>query len=198
MARDWPPAPVAKYRRAVFLDRDGTINVDTHYPFEAESLELIPMALRGMRVLARLPLDIIVVSNQAGIALGLFTQAQMSHFNADLRSRIERAEGRVDAFYFCPHLEPKHLPPGIAPCECSKPAPGMLLEAARDFQLDLSGSFLIGDKTSDIAAGKSAGCVTILVQTGRIDKEAGERLIKPDHIAYDLYEAAQVVLSYLS
>jgi histidinol-phosphate phosphatase family protein len=88
----------------VFLDRDGTINADTHFPYRTEDLEFVPGAVEGLKQLAKLPLDIIVVSNQAGIALGLFTRAQMSEFNAELRSRVEAFGARIDAFYFCPHL----------------------------------------------------------------------------------------------
>jgi D-glycero-D-manno-heptose 1,7-bisphosphate phosphatase len=195
--RDWPPKPIPHYRRAVFLDRDGTINVDTDFPYQIQTLRFIPKAIDGLRLLAALPFHIIVVSNQAGIALGIFTQQQMSGFNAELLSKVQRAGGRIDAFYFCPHLEAKHLPPGASPCECSKPSPGLLFEASVDFKLDLQRSFVIGDKTSDIAAGKTAGCVTILLQTGKAGKEEGALPIRPEHFARDLYEAAQVIQSYL-
>lgn len=195
--RDWPPRTSSHYRHAVFLDRDGTINVDTHFPYAIESLEFIPKAIDGLRLLAMLPLAIIVVANQAGIARGIFTRKQMSQFNAELRSRVEHAGGRIDAFYFCPHLEIKNLPPGVPVCECSKPSPGMLLEAAKDFKLDLSKSFLIGDKTSDIAAGESVGCTTILVKTGKAGKEEGALPVEPTHFAENLYEAALIVQSYL-
>lgn len=194
---DWPPKPNPHYRRAVFLDRDGTINVDTHFPYAIKSLDFIPMAVEGLRALAALPLDVIVVANQAGIALGIFSRKQMSQFNTALRSRIKQAGGRIDAFYFCPHLEIKHLPPGAPPCACSKPSPGMLLEAAKDFKLDLSKSFLIGDKTSDIAAGESVGCVTILVKTGKAGKEEGALPVNPKFFAENLYDAALIVQSYL-
>lgn len=195
--RDWPPKPNPRYRRAVFLDRDGTINVDTHFPYRIDSLEFIPKAIDGLRLLAKLPLDIIIVSNQAGIALGIFTREQMSQFNAELRSRVEHAGGRIDAFYFCPHREIKHLPPGVPSCACSKPSPGMLLEAAEDFKPDLSKSFLIGDKTSDIAAGEGVGCVTILVKTGKAGKEEGALAVKPKFFVENLYDAAFIVQSYL-
>jgi len=194
--RDWPPKPNAHYRRAVFLDRDGTINVDSHFPHQVQLLEFIPKAIDGLRVLATLPLDIIVVSNQAGIALGIFTREQMFQFNAQLRSRVEHAEGRIDAFYFCPHLEAKQLPPTVSPCPCSKPSPGMLLEAAKDFELDLSKCFLIGDKTSDIAAGESVRCVTTLVKTGKAGREVGALPIEPKHFAENLSQAALIVQSY--
>lgn len=195
--RDWPPKISSHYRRAVFLDRDGTINIDSHFPHRVDSLEFIPKAIDGLRLLATLPLHIISVSNQAGIALGIFTREQMSQFNAELRSRVEHARGHIDAFYFCPHLETKHLPPRVSPCACSKPSPGMLLEAAKDFELDLSKSFLIGDKTSDIAAGESVGCVTILVKTGKAGKEEGTLPVEPKYFAENLYDAALIVQSYL-
>ena len=195
--RDWPENPTPHYRRAVLLDRDGTINIDTHYPHQAELLEIIPEAIDGLKMLAGLPLHIIVVSNQGAIALGIFTREQMSQFNAELRSRVEHAGGRIDAFYFCPHLESKHLPPGVSPCACSKPSPGMLLEAAKDFELDLSRSFFIGDKTSDISAGESVGCVTILVKSGKAGKEEGALPVEPKYFAENLYDAALIVQSYL-
>jgi len=195
--RDWPPQVIPRYQRAVFLDRDGTINVDTHYPHEIDSLEFIPDSLAALALLAQLPLEIIIVSNQAGIAHGIFTREQMSQFNRALLSKIESAEGRIDAIYFCPDLEAKDLPQGAPLSPCSKPSPGMLLEAAKDFTLDLTSSFLIGDKTSDIAAGGSVGCRTILLKTGKAGKEEGALPIKPNHVAEDLNVAARIINSYM-
>lgn len=195
--RDWPSNPTSLFRYAVLLDRDGTINADTHFPYQAESLRFIPHAIDGLKLLAKLPIHIIVVSNQAGIALGIFTLEQMSQFNSEIRTKVGYAGGRIDAFYFCPHLEPKHLPPGVSPCVCSKPSPGMLVEASKDFKLDLSRSFLIGDKTSDIAAGESVGCMTILVKTGKAGREEGKLPLEPKHFSKNLYEAALIVQSYL-
>lgn len=195
--RDWPQVVTAKYSRAVFLDRDGTINVDTHYPHRAEELELIPKAIEGLRVLATLPVHILIASNQGGIALGYFTKDEMSQFNAELRHRVEQAQGRIDAFYYCPYLEPKNLPIGAIANECSKPSPGMLRESAKDFGIDLSRSFMVGDKTSDIAAGEKVGCVTILVKTGKAGKEEAAVPVTPTHVVEDLYEAALVIRSYI-
>lgn len=195
--RDWPRTVGVRYRRAVFLDRDGTINSDTHFPHNAEALELIPGSIDGLKVLANLSVDIIVVTNQAGIALGLFSREQMSAFNEALRLRVEAEGGRIDAFYFCPHLEPRLLRPGMTPCKCSKPAPGMLTQAAEDFCLDLSRSFIIGDKTSDIAAGEKAGCITILVETGKAGQEEGASSVEPSFRAKELYAAAGIVKAQL-
>jgi D-glycero-D-manno-heptose 1,7-bisphosphate phosphatase len=181
----------------VFLDRDGTINTDSHFPARLEELEFLPGAKEGMQILAGLPLDIVVVANQAGIALGFFTREQMSRFNAEMRTQIEAAGSRIDAFYFCPHHEPKHLKTGETPCDCSKPAPGMLLKAGQDFDISLRRSFMIGDKTSDIAAGQAAGCTTILLKTGKAGQEEGSLSVSPTHIAGNLYEAALIVKGIL-
>lgn len=195
--RDWPAGIIPRYHRAVFLDRDGTINVDTHFSHAIDDLKFIPMAKNAMALLATLPVDIIVVSNQAGIALGMFTQSEMSRFNTELKARVEAFGGRIDAFYFCPHLEPKHLPPGALLCQCSKPSPGMLSEAAKDFALDLTRSFVIGDKTSDIAAGASVGCTTILVETGKAGREDESLPVTPDYRTKNLYQASLLVQQLL-
>jgi len=193
--KDWPQVVTAKYRRAVFLDRDGTINVDTHYPHRVEELELIPEAIEGLRILAQLPLHILVVSNQGGIALGYFTREQMSQFNVEIRHRVAQAQGRIDAFYYCPYLEPKNLPTGVTANECSKPSPGMLREGAKDFGIDLSRSFMVGDTTSDIVAGQKVGSVTILVKTGKAGKEEDAIPVTPTWVVDNLYEAALVIRS---
>lgn len=191
--RDWPSNPVPRYPTAVFLDRDGTINVDTHYPHAIEDLAVYPAALEGLRRLSRLPVHLIVVSNQAGIAHGRFTVADMSRFNSELRRQVEQAGGRLDAFYFCPHEELHEIHPNEEPCSCSKPQPGMLLEAQRDFDLDLRESVLIGDKSSDVLAGRRAGVRTILVRTGKGGRERHAVAAEPHMVADDLGEAAVLV-----
>lgn len=196
--RDWPEQITTHYPRAVFMDRDGTINVDTHYPHKVEELEIIPSALEAIKILAARPVAIIVSSNQAGIALGHFTREQMSRFNAEIRERVIRAGGRIDAFYFCPELEAKNLPAGAPVAECVKPSPGMLLEAARDFQIDLAQSFMIGDTTADVEAGRRAGCTTILVRTGKAGREENALAVEPTYDVADLYEAAIKVQELLS
>ena len=190
--RDWPIRVVPRYPVAVFLDRDGTINVDGHYPYRLEDLEFLPRALSSLKALAALPAHIIVVSNQAGIALGMYTLEAMSAFNGELRRQVVEAVGRIDAFYYCPHLERKNLGPGEPPCPCSKPAPGMLLEAAADFGLDLSGSIFVGDKSSDVEAGLAAGCSTILVTSTGLAAESS-----PDYVVPDLSAVVPIVHNLL-
>jgi D-glycero-D-manno-heptose 1,7-bisphosphate phosphatase len=186
--RDWPSHVVPRFASAIFLDRDGTINVDTHYPFRVEDLQFLPGAISTLVVLAALPVHIIVVSNQAGIALGMYPREAMSAFNKQLRESIEKAGGRIDAFYYCPHRELKDLAPGEQPCACSKPAPGMLLEAAAEFHLDLAHSLFIGDKPSDVAAGLAAGCYTILLA------ESETHLVsRVDYVVKDLPSVLPIV-----
>jgi len=189
--RDWPKTPKPRFPRAIFLDRDGTINEDTHFPHSPGQLRFVEGSLQALAILGELPFHLIVVSNQAGIALGRFTIEQMSRFNEAIRTAANnKPHGRIDAFYYCPHLEAKHLPPGEKPCGCSKPSPGMLLEAAADYGLDLQQSVMVGDKSSDIRAGLDAGCLSILLQTGKAGKEPHAPPSVPHYTFPSLLDAA--------
>jgi D-glycero-D-manno-heptose 1,7-bisphosphate phosphatase len=202
--RDWPETVKHLYDRAVLIDRDGVINVDTHYPHDPKELILVDEAFVGIRRLAFLPLHVIVVSNQGGIAQGRYTVEQMSEFNEAIRSGIQNEGGLINAFYYCPHEEEKNLPDGVEPCECSKPRPGMLLEAAKDFGFDLSKSFMIGDRLSDMKAGRAVKCTTIKVDSANIGQDAGDTvldasLVAPfiDFYAMALDDAADIIAGAL-
>ncbi|HEX4953952.1 MAG TPA: HAD family hydrolase [Thermoanaerobaculia bacterium] len=189
----WSRVPDERFGRAIFLDRDGTINMDTHYPHRLEDLELVPGAATGLRKLAQLPALLIVVSNQSGIGLGRYTEQQMTQFNEELRRRIEAVGGRLDAFYFCPHLEPSGRYRKARGCSCCKPAPGLLLEAASDFGLDLGESFMVGDRVSDALAGQRAGARSLIVQTGKVGAEKGDLSPWSGQIVEGLLEAAHFI-----
>lgn len=191
--RDYPSQPKPSFKRAIFMDRDGTINVDTHYPHRAEDLELIPEAIEGIRILSKLPNQLIIITNQSGIALKLYEKADMTSFNQELVRQLESQQAHIDGIYYCPHHESINLDYDASFCTCSKPQPGLLLEAAADFQIDLANSFMIGDKTSDILAGKNAGCITILVRTGKAGLEEGAVDVTPDHTVDNLLEAAKLI-----
>jgi D,D-heptose 1,7-bisphosphate phosphatase len=191
----WPDRVNIKNNRAVFIDRDGTINKDTHFTYKTKDLEFLPGVIEFFKELSALPLEIIIVSNQAGIAFDYFKQNHMSKFNKKLREKIKKSKGRIDAFYFCPHFEPKHLPSEEPPCECSKPAPGMLLDAAKDFELDLEKSYLIGDKLTDTEAGNKVKCKTILIsQDDSINNKINDEN-RPNHIVNNFIEAVKIVKS---
>jgi len=137
-------------RRALFLDRDGTLIVDVGYPKDAEQVELVGGAAEALRELQR-EWALVVVSNQSGIGRGLITEAQAAAVHQRFVAAFAAAGVRFAGFYYCPHAPE-------AGCACRKPAPGLVVDAARELELDLARSILIGDKPSDLEAGRAAGC----------------------------------------
>ena len=148
-------------RAAVFLDRDGTINAEVNYLHRPADLQLIPGASGAIRRLNQAGFVVVVVTNQAGIARGFYSEADMHALHAHLGALLARDHARIDAFYWCPHH-----PDFTGPCDCRKPGTAMIEAAASDHALDLRRSWLIGDTAGDIGAGQAAGCRTILVRTG--------------------------------
>lgn len=152
-------APFAKSWKLAMFDRDGTINVDTGHLHEPEKLELIPSTVDIMRGYSDDPdYKVVVVTNQAGIAKGLYTETDMRRLHRYMEDELEKLGVRVDAWYFCPHH-----PDYTGPCECRKPAPGMLLAAMRDFDAESAECVMYGDKPSDEAAAIAAGVRFIAV-----------------------------------
>ncbi len=177
-------------RRAVFLDRDGTINFDPGYLGDAERFRLLPGVVDALRRLREAGYLIFVVSNQSGIARGFFSHEDLRRIH-DTMSAALRAHGvELDGIYYCPHHPDEQ-------CPCRKPSPAMVLDAARRYDVSLGDSFFIGDRLSDVETGSRAGCGTILVLTGG-GRETAEGLAagpKPDHMAADLAAAADWILS---
>lgn len=137
--------PLARSWRLAMFDRDGTINVDTGHLHEPEKLELIPSTVDIMRGYSDDPdYKVVVVTNQAGIAKGLYTEADMRRLHRYMEDELERPRVHVDAWYFCPHH-----PDYTGPCDCRKPAPGMLLAAMRDFDALPGSCIMYGDMQSD-------------------------------------------------
>ena len=141
----------------VFLDRDGTINEDVGYLNSLERLVFIPGALDAIRLLTRAGYQIAIVTNQAGVALGMIQEQTLEVLNATIDQRIRDAGGRVDGWYICKHAKD---------CDCRKPKPGLFTQACAELPVDKSRSFYIGDKTSDMQAAQAAGIAGILVRTG--------------------------------
>lgn len=184
---------------AVFLDRDGTLIVDVDFLNSIERLELIPGAAEAVRIFNRLGKKVIVVSNQSGIARGYFNEEQVEEIHRAMR-RLFAAEGaRIDAIYYCPHHPDFGEPQYRRNCNCRKPEPGLFLQAAAEHQIDLEKSYMIGDKYSDVEAGKRLNMVSILVLTGN-GKHHYElykdkpNVTQPDFVAADVLEAAQYIL----
>ncbi len=145
-------SPTRNLRPAAFLDRDGVLNVDRGYTFRPEDLVMIPTAAAAVRLLNDAGYYVFVVTNQSGIARGFYTAAAMTLFNAQIQNTLRGEGAHIDAFYYCPHHPDGAVKELAIQCRCRKPQPGMLEQAARDWPIDLSRSFLIGDKDHDLAA----------------------------------------------
>lgn len=146
---------------AIFLDRDGTLNVErADYVKSIAELVLLPGALAALNALSALAVPIILVTNQSVIGRGIVDQATVDAIHAHLRTQVRASGGRIDAIYVCPHHPDAH-------CHCRKPQPGLLLAAAADFQLDLTRCIFVGDSLTDYAAAQAVGCQPVLVRTGR-------------------------------
>jgi D-glycero-D-manno-heptose 1,7-bisphosphate phosphatase len=143
--------------RAAFLDRDGVINLDTHHTFRIEDFQFLPGVFEACRQLQASHYRLIVVTNQAGIAKGKYTEADFHYLNDWMTQQFAAQGVEIDAVYYCPHHPVDGLGLYLQSCTCRKPAPGMILRAARERQLNLAASVLFGDKMSDIEAGWAAG-----------------------------------------
>lgn len=153
-------------RRAVFLDRDGTINVEVQYLSRVEDFRFIPGVPWALKRLKDAGFLLVVVTNQSGIGRGYYDEAALKSIHDHMHEELSAFGAAVDACYFCPHHPEQALGEYLRECDCRKPLPGMLLKAARDLDIDLSGSFMIGDKLADVEAGIQAGCRSLLVLTG--------------------------------
>ena len=179
--------------RAAFIDRDGVINVEHNYVHRIEDFELIEGVPEGLAQLAAAGYKLVVVTNQAGIARGFYTVADMDRLHEHLRTELAARGVQIDAIYHCPHHPQGKIPEYAIACDCRKPAPGMLLQAARELNLDLSASVLVGDKISDIEAGRAAGVrMAVLVRSGHSFDGAAEALA--DAVADDLRAAAETIV----
>ncbi|HTU26056.1 MAG TPA: HAD family hydrolase [Pirellulales bacterium] len=179
--------------RAIFLDRDGTLNEDRGYTHQVSALRLLPGVVPGLLQLARLGFRLVIVSNQSGVARGRFSEVDVRQFNTALCAQLAERGIEISGVYYSPFHPTAGVGTYRRDSECRKPRPGMLLTAARELALDLSGSFAIGDKVSDVAAGQAAGCRTILLETGQAGRGEPELSVRPDAVARDLVHAAELI-----
>ena len=181
-------------KRGVLLDRDGVIAVQIHHLHKKEQLEIIPGVAAGIRALKAAGFVVVVVTNQAVIARGLSTEEEIDAIHAELVRRLREEGADLDAIYYCPHHEEATVPKYRRDCPDRKPIPGLCLRAAAEWDLRLDESFLVGDRTVDILAGKAAGCTTILVRTGYAGSD-GLCDVSPDYVCNDLSEASKLIVS---
>ena len=182
--------------RIVFLDRDGTLNEEVCYLHRPEDLRILPGVPKALRMLKKAGYRLVVVTNQAGVARGYYTEEDVKLLHRYMNEILEKDGAGIDAFYYCPH-HPEH---GIGvykkECHCRKPDIGMFEMAASQFPVDRAHSFMIGDKILDVEAGKGFGLTSILVGTGYGESERGRILgqLPWDFYAADLMEAARWII----
>lgn len=184
---------------AVFIDRDGTLTEEVGYVNHPRRLRLLPRSAEAIRRLNRSGFKAVMVTNQSGVARGYFSEEVLHAVNEALVSQLKAEGAYLDGLYVCLHHPTVGDPPYRAACDCRKPAPGLLTRAAGDLGLDLSRSWMVGDKISDILAGRRAGVGSILVLTGYGLGESEYRRSRwptpPDHVAEDLLESVEWILA---
>jgi D-glycero-D-manno-heptose 1,7-bisphosphate phosphatase len=183
-------------RAAVFFDRDGTLNEEVEFLSSPQQLRLIPGAAQAVRAVNDRGLAACVISNQSGIARGLFTEEDLVPIHAKLAREMDLEGARIDRIYYCPHHPTLGNPPYNVACDCRKPRPGMLERAGREMALDLPRSFVIGDRLIDVQAAHAVGAGGILVLTGwgtraRDEIKAGD--VGPEFIADSVKEAVEYI-----
>jgi D-glycero-D-manno-heptose 1,7-bisphosphate phosphatase len=178
-------------RRAVFLDRDGTVAEEVGYANHISRFVVYPFAAAAIRRLNEAGLPVIVVTNQSGVARGFFPESLIGQMHDKMVEELAAGGAHVDGVYYCPHIRDDQ-------CSCRKPLPGMLELAAREHNLEISGSVLVSDRYNDIQMGHENGCRTLLVLTGygRGDYEWNHAKWprQPDHVVENLADAAEIIL----
>lgn len=180
---------------AVFLDRDGTINVERGYLLDPAEVALLPTVGKAIRLLNRLNVPVVVITNQSALERHMMRLADLEAVNAAILEALREANAHYDALYYCPHR-----PDRVSPCACRKPKPGLLLQAALDLDLDLRRCFMVGDKRSDLDAARRCGCHTVLVRTGWGEDtyiEVSAEGHMPDYVTRTLLEAVNWIVTQL-
>ncbi len=190
----WDQSRVKK-RKAVFLDRDGTLVVHEHYLSSPEQLKLLPNAVEGLRLFQEHGFLVVVVTNQSGIARGIFDEERLSLIHKKLAQMLEEKGIVLDGIYYCPHLKEGVVEQYKIECDCRKPLPGMLLDAAHRYNIDLPQSLMVGDSEVDMQAGRNAGCTCMLIKSDRANGTSNESFGGVDYVVNDLLDAARIFLN---
>ena len=154
--------------KAVFFDRDGVLNVDKAYLYKIDELEWIDGALEAIAYLTQSGYLVFVVTNQSGIARGYYTVAEMEKLHRYMTETAAVSDGKIEKFYYCPHLPEGSVAEYAVDCACRKPKPGLILQALAEYDIDADKSFLIGDKKRDVEAAEAAGIKGYLFAKGNL------------------------------
>lgn len=182
-------------RRAIFLDRDGTVSYEVGYMNHVGRMQVMPRSAEAVRWINRAGFRAVVVTNQSGVARGYFDEALIPRVHDELRRQLSAAGAVLDAVYYCPHHPREGEPPWRQQCRCRKPATGLVERACDELSIDLEGSYVVGDTMVDMRLARNAGLTGVMVLTGygRGELEHRSHLwpFRPDHIAEDLLEAVR-------
>lgn len=181
--------------KAVFLDKDGTLIENVPYNVDPDKIQLCDGALDGLRSLHQANYKLFIITNQSGVARGYFPESALVAVEQQLRTLLAYAGVVLTGFYYCPHHPNGDIESYAVDCTCRKPQPGLLLQAAHDYGIDLSQSWFIGDILHDVEAGRVAGCRTMLIDNGNETEWQLSPQRLPHHLVSDLHEAAQVILA---
>ncbi|HEX6125244.1 MAG TPA: HAD family hydrolase [Pyrinomonadaceae bacterium] len=171
-------------KKAVFLDRDGTLIQEVNYLSRVDDLDVFPYTHEALKLLKDAGFLLIVITNQSGIGRGVYDEAAMHSIHAEMQTRLDEL---IDAFYFCPHLP-------CDGCNCRKPLLGMIESAASDFAIDIAGSWVIGDKKIDVETARNAGARSGMVMTGYGRAHSKELIAMPDVLGETLLDVVREVL----
>ena len=184
-------------KKAIFLDRDGVINIDYGYVHKIENFIFIKGVFKALKILQELDYLLIIITNQAGIAKSIYKESDLKLLHEDMIKRLKVEKIFLDGIYYCPHHVEGNNPSYSIKCNCRKPEPGMILNAKNDLNIDLENSILIGDKYSDILAGQKAKIpFTILLDSKYLNNSFQK--IKPSANCKNLLEAALLIKSLKS
>lgn len=184
--------------RAVFVDRDGVISEEVGYLADVEHVRLIPRSAEAVKVINQSALKIIAITNQSGVARGYFSEEMLGHVHRKMEQLLSDQGALLDGIYYCPHHPEGTVEAYRIECDCRKPSAGLLIQAAEEHAIDLSSSYLVGDKRTDIECAHRAGAKGILVLTGYGKDELSTinsaALAQPEYVAADLLDAVQWII----
>ncbi len=184
--------------KAVFLDRDGTVNEEVGYLRDLGELRLIPGAGAAIRRLNEADFKVVLVTNQSGVARGYFSEALVHEAHERLGEMLRSEGARIDAVYYCPHHPSAGNSRYTVNCDCRKPKTGLIDRAVKDLVIDVEHAYMVGDKWSDVELAQRAGVRAVLVRSGFAPDDPGnkrpEHVGDPDYIAHDLAEAAEWII----
>ena len=181
--------------RAVFLDKDGTLVENVPYNVDPDRIRLVNGSLEGLHAICQAGYQVIVITNQSGVARGLFTEEALGPVQERLQLLLKAGSIPLAGFYYCPHHPDGLVRRYATRCFCRKPNPGLLFRAAREHKINLAASWMIGDILNDVEAGRRAGCRTILIDNGHETEWDMSPIRKPHFTAKSFLEATELILS---